>query len=351
MKILKILLYLLLGLAGLLVLLGLFARKDYHIERSIEIDAPKALIYDHVRFFKNFETWSPWAKLDPAMKTTITGTDGAPGATYSWKGNDDVGAGQQVITGMTADRIDMEVRFTEPFESTSPTYLIFEPNEAKTKVTWAFDMHVAFPWNGLAMFTDMDAAVGKDYTQGLENMKAVCEAMAHKKYRGYEIAEVEFPEKIYIGVRSTVPFAEIAGFFAANLPKAFEAAQKNGAEIAGAPSGLYWSYDEQKGETDMAAAVPITENQNFGKGLSVFPVGKGQALLIEYFGSYDSLGNAHYAMDDYMQEKNLQNIPPVIEEYITDPVQEPDTSKWLTRIIYYVGPKTDSLDTPANPPQ
>ncbi|MEZ4941300.1 MAG: SRPBCC family protein [Saprospiraceae bacterium] len=351
MKILKILLYLLLGLVGLVVLLGLFARKDYHIERSIEIDAPKALIYEHVRFFKNFESWSPWAKLDPAMKTTITGTDGEPGATYSWKGNDDVGAGQQIITAMTADRIDMEVRFTEPFESTSPTYLIFEANEAKTKVTWAFDMHVAFPWNGLAMFTDMDAAIGKDYEQGLENMKAVCEAMAHKKYRGYEIAEVEFPEKFYAGVRKTVPFTEIAGFYASNLGKVFEAAQKKGGALAGAPTGLYWSYDEVKGETDMAATIPIAENQNFGSGFSIFQVGKGQALLIEYFGAYDSLANAHYAMDDYMQEKNLQNIPPVIEEYVTDPGQEPDTSKWLTRIIYYVGPKTDSLSAPVNPPK
>ncbi len=351
MKILKILLYLLLGLVGLLVLLGLFARKDYHIERSIEIDAPKALIYEHVRFFKNFESWSPWAKLDPAMKTTITGTDGEPGVTYSWKGNDDVGTGQQIITAMTANRIDMEVHFKEPFESTSPTYLIFEANEAKTKVTWAFDMHVAFPWNGLAMFTDMDAAIGKDYEQGLENMKAVCEAMAHKKYRGYEIAEVEFPEKFYVGVRKTVPFAEIAGFYASNLGKVFEAAQKKGVALAGAPTGLYWSYDEEKGETDMAATIPIAENQNLGSGFSVFPVGKGQALLIEYFGAYDSLANAHYAMDDYMQEKNLQNIPPVIEEYITDPGQEPDTAKWLTRIIYYVGPKPDSLSTPANPPQ
>lgn len=351
MKILKILLYLVLGLVALLVLLGLFAKKDYHIERSIEIDAPKALIYDHVRYFKNFESWSPWAKLDPAVKTTITGTDGEVGATYSWQGNDDVGAGRQVITAMTADRIDMEVRFTEPFESTSPTYLVFESKEAKTRVTWAFDMHVVFPWNGLAMFTDMDAAIGKDYAQGLENLKAVCEAMAHKKYRGYEVAEMEIPDKFYVGVRKSIPIAEIAAFYALNLKKAFDAIQKKGAALAGAPTGLYWSFDEQTGTTDMAAAMPVTENQNYGPGLTVFQVAKGQALLIEFFGAYDSLANAHFAMDDYMTEKKLQSIPPVIEEYVTDPGQEPDTAKWLTRVIYYVQPKADSLSTPANPPQ
>ncbi len=47
-------------------------------------------------------------------------------------------------------------------------------------------------------------------------------------------------------------------------------------------------------------------------------------------------------MDEYMEEKKLQSIPQVIEEYVTDPVQEPDTAKWLTRIIYFVEPKRDS---------
>jgi effector-binding domain-containing protein len=284
------------------------------------------------------------------MKTTISGTDGEVGATYRWQGNDDVGAGQQVITSLSAEKINIEVSFTEPFESTSPTYLQFESKGAQTKVTWAFDMHVAFPWNGLAMFTDMDAAVGKDYAKGLENLKAVCEEMAHKKYRGYEIAEIDMMEKYYVGVRKMIPISEISSFYAAQLEKAFEQVQKSGATLAGAPSGLFWSFDQETASTDMAAAIPVTENQKFGNGLRVFPVPKGHALLVEYFGAYDQSAEAHFAIDDFMQEKNLQNIPPVIEEYVTDPGQEPDTAKWLTRIIYYVEPKTDTLGKQASPP-
>ena len=94
--------------------------------------------------------------------------------------------------------------------------------------------------------------------------------------------------------------------------------------------------------TDMAAAFPITENLLFGKPVTIFPMAAGRALQIEYLGAYDQLGEAHGAMDDYMAEKNLQMLPPVIEEYITDPGMEPDTAKWLTRIIYRVQPKPDS---------
>jgi effector-binding domain-containing protein len=339
MKILKFLLYLVLGLGVLWVALGFFAKKDYHIERSIEIDAPKDLVYDQVQHFKNFETWSPWAALDPNMKISIEGMDGAVGVVYKWAGNDDVGVGQQTITALAADRIDIKVEFTEPFESTSPSYFVFEENDKKTKVTWAFDMHVAFPWNGLAIFTDMDAGVGKDYAKGLENLKQVCEAIAHKKYRGYEVATEEIPEKYYVGIRKTVAFPDMPSFFGATFAKAMEQVQKSAAEMAGAPAGLFWSYDEQAGTSYMAAAIPVVVNQKFAGGLSVFPVGGKQALIIEHFGAYEKTGEAHYAMDDYMTEKGLQSIPPVIEEYITDPGQEPDTTKWLTRVIYFVEPK------------
>jgi effector-binding domain-containing protein len=41
-------------------------------------------------------------------------------------------------------------------------------------------------------------------------------------------------------------------------------------------------------------------------------------------------------MHEYMQENNLVSDGPVIEVYVTDPVSEPDTSKWLTQIIYPV---------------
>ncbi len=351
MKILKILLYIILGLGSMWMILGLFAKKDYHIERSMEIDAPKDLIYEHVRYFKNFESWSPWAKLDPKMKTSITENDGTVGAVYTWAGNKNAGSGKQTLTALTPDRIDIEVSFSEPFESVSPTYLSFSENESKTKVTWAFDMHVAFPWNGLSMFTDMDAAIGKDYEQGLENLKTLCEAMAHKKYRGYEIAEIEIPETLYLGARKTVAFADMPAFYGEQFSKIMGLLQTSGESPAGAPSGLYWKYDEATGTADMAAAIPVATARKFGGGLNLYPLGGKPALLIEYFGAYEKVGEAHFAMDDFMKEKNLQNIPPVIEEYVTDPGQEPDTSKWLTRIIYFVEPVPDSTAMPEADPK
>jgi effector-binding domain-containing protein len=40
-------------------------------------------------------------------------------------------------------------------------------------------------------------------------------------------------------------------------------------------------------------------------------------------------------MDVYLKEKNLTHSY-VIEEYVTDPMMEKDTAKWLTNIFYLI---------------
>ncbi len=344
MRALKILLYIVLGLAAAVIGLGFFATKEYHVERSIEINAPHDTVFEQVRFFKNFPKWSPWQGIDPKMKTSISGTDGEVGAAYTWSGNDDVGTGTQTIKSITPQRIDIELAFKEPWESVSPSFIKLEDKGAKTHVSWGFDMHIGFPWNAFAMFTNVDAAVGKDYEHGLANLKRICEELAHPKYRGYEVTESDIPVKYYVGVRKVVPFAEIPAFFMNTLPLAMSTVQEQGLPLAGAPSGLFWTHDDSTGTADMAAVVPTSVEKKLGGGVGVFTVGGGRALVIDYYGVYDSTGKAHYAMGDYMTQKKLRNIPPAVEEYITDPGAEPDTSKWLTKIIYFVEPlPKDSL--------
>jgi len=63
----------------------------YRVTRSTTVSAPPAVAYAQVADFHRWDAWSPWAHLDPNMQTTFSGADGAVGASYSWKGNDQVG--------------------------------------------------------------------------------------------------------------------------------------------------------------------------------------------------------------------------------------------------------------------
>ena len=344
MKVLKFFLFFVLGLTALIAAAAFFARTDYHIERSIEIDAPLDTVYAQVRFFKNFERWSPWHGIDLSQKTIISTNDGEVGATYTWEGNSDVGAGSQTIRYVAPDSIHIELKRTEPWESTSPTYFKLMPVDSnKTRVTWAFEMHIGRPWNAGAMLTDVNARVGKDWERGLGKLKTLCEHIMRPKYLGYVVTPLELPAQDYIGFRQMVDTADILRFFADSLPKALEAAKATKGDSLGVPSGLFWAWAE--GKTDVAAAFPlqIAKNEKPANGASLLSVSGGKAVSIDYLGPYSGSGEAHAAMEVYLTEKKLQSIPPAIEQYVTDPAKEKDTSKWLTRVIYFVEPKRDTI--------
>ena len=58
--------------------------------------------------------------------------------------------------------------------------------------------------------------------------------------------------------------------------------------------------------------------------------------MINYYGPYEESNKPHEAIEKYLQAKNLTASLPCWEEYVTDPEEEPDQSKWLTRIYYFL---------------
>ncbi len=96
--------YFLIGLgilAGLLlVLLVVIALQPaaFRIARSTTISAPAAAIFPHVNDLHAWMAWSPFEKLDPAMKRTYEGPPSGTGASQSWSGNSKAGEGRLTIT-------------------------------------------------------------------------------------------------------------------------------------------------------------------------------------------------------------------------------------------------------------
>lgn len=342
MKALKYLIYFLVGLAVLIGALGIFAKNKYHVERKIEIDAPRSLVYDQIRLFKNFNEWSPWVKYDPNIKVTYSGADGEPGASYSWAGNKDVGEGIETLKTVGPDRLELELKFIKPIEFTAPVFFNISGDSLKTAVTWGFEPNLPFPVNIWAMFTDVDKAMGPDYEHGLGFLKRRCESMAHKKYHGYEIGEEEIPLAYYLGIRKEVDIPEISPFYMENIVKVDSFVQKEKLTPLGSPVGLFWTFDLKTGKSDMAAAIPVKEDKKPPAGMQAYKMGGTKALVVEHLGSYEKISEAYKAMDDYMAEFHLRSIPPGIESYVAAPLNEPDTAKWITKVIYFVEPAPDS---------
>src|SRR5216684_4081595 len=71
---------------------------DFRVTRSAAMSAPPAEAFAQVNDFHNWNAWSPWAKIDPAMQQTFEGAPAGTGAVYAWSGNKDVGEGRLTIT-------------------------------------------------------------------------------------------------------------------------------------------------------------------------------------------------------------------------------------------------------------
>ena len=96
------------------------------------------------------------------MKKTYSGTDGTVGFVSAWESdNKDVGIGEQEIKKITeGERIDFELRFFEPFESTDPAYMTTESvSENQTKVKWGFNGHMDYPMNIMMLFIDFEKMI------------------------------------------------------------------------------------------------------------------------------------------------------------------------------------------------
>ena len=184
----------LLGVVAVLAILALAAALQppgYRITRTASILAPPAVAYAQVADFHAWDRWSPWAKLDPAMKTTFEGQAGAPGSSYYWVGNDKVGEGRMTLTGATpAQAVAIKLEFMRPFAATNATQFTFAPQGGGTLVTWNMDGNKGgFVGKAFGMFMDFDKLVGGDFEKGLAQLKTVAEAEAKKADDVHRAAE------------------------------------------------------------------------------------------------------------------------------------------------------------------
>ncbi|WP_420593445.1 SRPBCC family protein [Robiginitalea biformata] len=170
--------YILAAILVLLIILYLIAPARYDVSRNILINRPPAAVFEYLKYLKNQDEWSPWAKRDPDMKKEYRGTDGTVGFVSSWEGNKEVGAGEQEITRIQeGSRIESELRFLKPWKSTSDAYIEVEPAAGDaTRVRWGFSGQNGFPMRLMMLVMSMDKMVGKDFEEGLASLKTRLES-------------------------------------------------------------------------------------------------------------------------------------------------------------------------------
>jgi Polyketide cyclase / dehydrase and lipid transport len=178
MKILKKVLFLIVGIVALILVIALILPQQYSVHREIMVNLPSHDAFNYVKMLKNQDYYSAWASMDTDMKKEFRGMDGTIGFVSAWDSEDkDVGKGEQeIIMILEGKRIDYELRFFEPFEATDMAYITTESmGKNVTKVTWGFDGKMPYPMNLMLPFMKMEKMLGKDLQEGLGKLKEILE--------------------------------------------------------------------------------------------------------------------------------------------------------------------------------
>ena len=161
-------------LIGVVLVIAAVKSPNFSVTRSAVIPAAPAVVFEQVNDFHKWTAWSPWEKLDPAMKRTFEGAPSGVGAVYSWSGNRDVGAGSMTITeSHAAERIVIRLDFHEPMESTCASVFTFTPQGNQTLVSWTMSGKSNFVERTMCLFMSMDKYLGGQFDQGLAKLKTV----------------------------------------------------------------------------------------------------------------------------------------------------------------------------------
>lgn len=338
MKVLKIILIILGVLVLIGVIMGLVGPKTYQVERSIVIDASPDVVWPYASSAKTFQEWSPFRKMDTTSTVEFFGTDGTVGSGFKWAGKKS-GKGEQTYTvlepGKTATT---HLKFYVPWgTSETDSYMNLEPDAGGTKLTWGIKGENDFIGRMMGSMQSMDKMMGPIFEDGLNDLDTlIATRKAAAPTTGYQIETVKFQGSNYLGIKGNVKMTEISAFYMKNLPTVMGAIEKSGGKMKGMPAGLYYTWDMEKGMTNMAAAIGVEGNVKAPSGMEVITVAPSKALMIKYMGGYQGLEGAHMAMDAHLKANNIQHVPPVIEEYVTDPGSEPDSTKWVTMITYLI---------------
>ena len=149
---------------------------SFHIERGTAIKAPPEKIFALINDFKQWEAWSPWEKIDPALKRSYGGAASGVGAIYEWSGNKDIGQGRmEIVEASPSSKILLNLDFVTPFEAHNVVEFLLSADGDSTTVTQAMYGPSPYISKLMTIFFSMEKMVGDKYKEGLNNLKKLAE--------------------------------------------------------------------------------------------------------------------------------------------------------------------------------
>lgn len=180
--------------AALLALAVYLQPSRFVVRREAVIAAPPRQVFAAINNLRNWESWSPWARLDPDAETRYEGPAAGAGAAFEWSGDKKIGAGRMtIVDGRPGERVDIRLEMRKPFVAANDVTFVLSPEgeamqkrwlaralgfagvsaPCKTRVVWSMSGDAGFMSKAMNVFMSRDKMIGEQFEKGLENLGAL----------------------------------------------------------------------------------------------------------------------------------------------------------------------------------
>ncbi len=313
-------------LATIFVVIGYLLPKQVHVERSVTIERPRAMLFAILNGYQHFNDWSPWVKRDPNATYAVSGPPAGIGAHLSWSGDPRlVGSGwQEIIASKPDDQIDIRLDFDTQGLATTHFYL--QTTGTGSRVTWAFDSDVTedlgFIQGFLARYFGLffDRWIGGDYEQGLLNLKKFAESLPVSDFVPADISQVTLAAQniLYVTTSSSQESVDIANAMAAAFAEIVAFINTSGNQIASPPMAITRTWEE--GGYVFDAAIPVKNlSEQLRGNIKAGKSPAGAAIKAIHKGGYGHMLVTYEKLASYMKAHGLGRGGVSWEQYISDP--------------------------------
>lgn len=178
--------YVTIGFALICALLAFAAARPdtFRVKRSANIAAPAHVIFPLINDFSEWQTWSPYEKMDLKMTRRFSEPSQGKGAVYEWSGNRKAGEGRMEIAHTSPpSTVVIRLDLTKPFETENIVEFTLQPFGNETMTTWSVRGSSPYLAKLMQLFVSTDRMVGKNFERGLANLKAIAEEHAERAPR------------------------------------------------------------------------------------------------------------------------------------------------------------------------
>lgn len=311
---------------------------SFEITRTETINAPKAVVYNNVIDFKNWESWSSWVEEHPDATIKLSEKTKGIGSTFNWQYDNKSGVLETTDTNPNSS-ISQDMQFGN-FPQTDVQWHFDSQNDKTTTVTWTISgENLSFKFKLISAFTGgIEKKMGPILEKSLTNLDRAVQAEM-KVYSITIEGLTQHSGGYYLYNTTSSKFSDLDNNSKSMLAKVGAYAIAHNITMAGKPFVLFHKRDKENDAVIFSSCIPtnsriISEEPDVLTGkLESF-----ETVKTVLNGDYSNLKEAWEATLKYISDNNLEAIEagPMLETYLTMPENYPNPADWKTEIYIAV---------------